>query len=194
MGHCCVGPVENELCGARRGMVAIHFDWAPLNSHRRPPHVAYCLPPPTPLTPANPCLCRSKLSNCTWYDRDSCCTDSEVTAIMDSQEAIPGASEACIDAFNMLMCWPCDPAQSGYYVDGALTLCLDFCERVYDGCDSFNEAYETAQAFCEAKGYRVQEETGAGCFNAAAALAPAWALLVAASAAVVSLRAPLGRR
>jgi hypothetical protein len=39
----------------------------------------------------------------------------EISSILSSVDAIPGASAACSDVFNLLLCWVCHPNQTVFY-------------------------------------------------------------------------------
>lgn len=94
---------------------------------------------------------------------------AEVTRIFDTQDPIPGASSACSDTFNLLMCWICSPAQSTFYQSGQLSVCLDLCTKLWSACAYMQTKYPAgATAMCHDLTYNVVSDSSAGtCFNAA---------------------------
>jgi hypothetical protein len=104
--------------------------------------------------------------------------------VMGLHPPLPGASAACIEEYNKLLCWICSPDQATFYSGGVLSVCDLFCDRLYAACGTqFGSGYSDGGGLCEAMGYSVRVwENSEPCFNAAARPPPpaAAALLLAA--------------
>lgn len=101
-----------------------------------------------------------------------CSYPNELTKIFDTQLPLPGASDECIDVFNLLQCWVCSPAQSSWYSSGILTICDTLCARLYNSCAYLSSKYTSAASMCQEMMFSVVHYDGSGaCFNSAPAAA-----------------------
>ncbi|XP_070560545.1 uncharacterized protein [Ptychodera flava] len=113
---------------------------------------------------------QASLSNCSWYSNMACCRRTEVTSVFGGMYAPYGASQACQDRLNYMMCYFCSPSQRDWY-DERLLICSEFCEDTFDRCKeaeyrgkSFGQMYKNGRKFCEAQAFQVVPGRQ-GCFN-----------------------------
>ncbi|KAL5013722.1 hypothetical protein ScPMuIL_007992 [Solemya velum] len=109
------------------------------------------------------------LVNCSWYVQKSCCKRTEVTSVFSSMLPLFGATEACKNRMNYLMCYFCSPEQHRWY-KGKVHVCHEFCASVYQNCKDashdglrIGETYQNGSSFCEAQNFEVVE--GTSCFK-----------------------------
>ncbi|XP_065182161.1 riboflavin-binding protein-like [Sycon ciliatum] len=148
---------------------------------------------------------KTNLGNCTWYEYSSCCERAEVSAVFAEMLSLQGASQACRNRVNYMMCYFCDPRQRTFLVTvpRQASICSDFCDETYNECSgalhngmSLSSRYATGKSFCEANFFRYGTNTrscmpfNASAFSAASHLhtsqySTAPMLLVSAGLAII---------
>ena len=105
------------------------------------------------------------LQNCTWFKENSCCQQQEIAATFGRVKPLKGASPACQKYINYLMCYICAPNQNIYYQKERLTVCREFCDSLYEACNSavlkgsvIHELYNSGEEFCISRRFKVSEE------------------------------------
>ncbi len=105
------------------------------------------------------------LKNCTWYQNNSCCLKQEIAATFGRVKPLKGASQHCQKYINYLMCYICAPNQNTFYSKERLTVCLEFCDKLYDACKSatlkgsiIGKLYPGGREFCESRRFQVATE------------------------------------
>ena len=105
------------------------------------------------------------LKNCTWYKNNSCCLQQEIAATFDTVKPLKGASQQCQKYINYLMCYICAPNQNLFYSKERLTVCLEFCDKLYSACSSatlkgsiIGTLYPDGRAFCESRRFQVSTQ------------------------------------
>ena len=58
---------------------------------------------------------QGNLINCSWYADNACCQRTEVTSVFGDMYPLYGASTACTNHLNYLMCYFCSPEQYKWY-------------------------------------------------------------------------------
>jgi hypothetical protein len=111
------------------------------------------------------------LKNCTWYRENSCCLQSEIDSTFSKVKPLIGSSELCQKYLNYLMCYICAPNQFKFYGKERLTVCLEYCDKMYQACaeailkgSKINEIYMNGQEFCESRRYNVDKTNKEDCF------------------------------
>jgi len=128
----------------------------------------------------NPQNRHKQLSNCSWYDRNCCCQDSEQQAVIATALPYPGASHTCIHTLNLLFCYPCSPDQWKWYINETLVVCPSFCDRLYSACKSasidgelIQNRFTTGPGLCQYHQFKVDTTgTNHNCFNSGNSLVP----------------------
>ena len=110
------------------------------------------------------------LINCSWYADNSCCKRTEVTSVFSSMYRLYGASEACKNQMNYIMCYFCSPMQYQWFKKSA-EVCSSFCKSIYKECmnaeyngKAIGEAYKDGKSFCEAQRF-IYVERESNCFD-----------------------------
>ncbi|XP_014779163.1 uncharacterized protein LOC106875502 isoform X2 [Octopus bimaculoides] len=110
------------------------------------------------------------LVNCSWYAPNACCKRTEVTSVFSNMYPLYGASKACMNRMNYLMCYFCSPEQ-GIWYHGKMSVCEEYCVDIYNECrlasyegTSIGSAYGNGTAFCNAQNFDVVEGTH-NCFE-----------------------------
>jgi hypothetical protein len=111
------------------------------------------------------------LKNCTWYKENSCCLQSEIESTFSKVKPLIGSSELCQQYLNKLMCYICAPNQYKFYGKERLTVCVQFCDQMYDACSHailkgyrINEIYSNGSEFCQSRRYNVHFHSQENCF------------------------------
>ena len=111
------------------------------------------------------------LKNCTWYKENSCCLQSEIESTFSKVKSLIGSSELCQQYLNNLMCYICAPNQFRFYGKERLTVCVQFCNQMYDACAEailkgyrINEIYSNGSEFCLSRRYNVEYKQKDNCF------------------------------
>ena len=109
------------------------------------------------------------LKNCTWFKEKSCCQQQEIKATFGRMKPLKGASVECQKYINYLMCYICAPNQNIFYRQERLTVCVDFCDKLYDACRSailkgsiIGKLYESGEEFCHSRRFQVETKD---CFS-----------------------------
>lgn len=111
------------------------------------------------------------LKNCTWYSKHACCQQIEIDYGFSSVKPPQGASAECLLQLNYLMCYICDPGQYKFYRNEYLTVCLEFCDTLYDACKdailkgSAISLYGSGKEFCESRRFLVKDKESGECFS-----------------------------
>ena len=150
-----------------------------------------------------------RLSNCSWYSKNTCCSAEDVLRVSHSDPEIKlsGTTRGCRDVLHLLMCAPCSPDQSVIFVSSMVSafpvheiqVCERFCDRLLSACGSALLVLAGGQApdrvdalfrqdglgFCDAVGLRtVKESEDAYCFSSARG---SWRRVSSLVAALVAL-------
>lgn len=114
------------------------------------------------------------LVNCSWYVNKACCKTTEVTSVFSTMMPLYGASKACQNQMNYMMCFFCDPDQHTWYNEETgkkVHICADFCRSVYQSCKTaeyegsdIGDYYQNETAFCQAQNFHLVEGKK-NCFN-----------------------------
>ena len=111
------------------------------------------------------------LRNCTWYKENSCCYNEEIAYAFSQLSPIPVADEKCTQHLNYLYCYICAPNQNTFLSKSTLTVCVSFCNRLYQACGSaflkgerVKEKYQSGKEFCESRRFEVANDSSGGCF------------------------------
>lgn len=132
------------------------------------------------------------LQNCTWYRSKSCCLSKELSIIFDNIPPPTGANKKCLGLLNRLMCFVCAPNQNLFYRDERLTVCIEFCDNIYEACgdatlkgSQIKDTYNTGTEFCLSRKFIVASEMSEKCFmpadldvESSAGLVPVQGLLI----------------
>ena len=104
------------------------------------------------------------LKNCTWFKGNSCCQEQEIKATFGRMKPLKGASVECQKYINYLMCYICAPNQNLFYRQERLTVCVEFCDKLYDACQTailkgsiIGKLYENGKEFCLSRRFQVEE-------------------------------------
>ena len=83
-----------------------------------------------------------------------------------------GSSEICQKYLNNLMCYICAPNQFKFYGKERLTVCTQFCDKMYDACaeailkgSKINEIYSNGEEFCKSRRYNTGDIKQDNCFS-----------------------------
>ncbi len=102
------------------------------------------------------------LKNCTWFKGNSCCQQQEIKATFERMKPLKGASVECQKYINYLMCYICAPNQNLFYRQERLTVCVEFCDKLYDACRSailkgsiIGNLYSDGRGFCLSRRFQV---------------------------------------
>jgi hypothetical protein len=133
------------------------------------------------------------LKNCTWYKENSCCLQSEIESTFSKVfilflfvrpihclnksinlfkvKPLIGSSELCQKYLNNLMCYICAPNQFKFYGKERLTVCLEYCDQMYNACGDailkgsrINNIYTSGEDFCKNRRYNVDRRNKDNCF------------------------------
>lgn len=111
------------------------------------------------------------LKNCTWYKENSCCLQREIESTFSKVKPLIGSSIKCQKYLNNLMCYICAPNQFKFYGKERLTVCLEYCNLMYDACSDailkgakIREIYENGEEFCESRRYNIDQLEKDRCF------------------------------
>lgn len=112
------------------------------------------------------------LKNCSWYKENSCCHDEEIDFAFRQLTPLVGASENCSQYLNYLYCYICAPNQNTFFKDFTLTVCEEFCDRVYGVCKNallkgrkIRHAYRNGKEFCKGRRFETDKEANGRCFT-----------------------------
>ena len=115
---------------------------------------------------------QSNLRNCTWYKDNSCCYDEEIAFAFGQLSSIPNAEAKCVTQLNYLYCYICAPDQNTFFFQSTLTVCEEFCDKLYQACgdarlkgEKMKEKYGSGKEFCERRRFKVAKMASKGCFN-----------------------------
>lgn len=111
------------------------------------------------------------LKNCTWYKENSCCLQREIESTFSKVKPLIGSSIKCQKYLNNLMCYICAPNQFKFYGKERLTVCLEYCNLMYEACSDailkgakIREIYENGEDFCESRRYNIDQLEKDRCF------------------------------
>lgn len=111
------------------------------------------------------------LKNCTWYKDNSCCLQREIESTFSKVKPLIGSSIKCQKYLNNLMCYICAPNQFKFYGKERLTVCLEYCDLMYEACSDailkgakIREIYENGEEFCESRRYNIDRFEKDQCF------------------------------
>ena len=116
------------------------------------------------------------LRNCTYFRSDACCNAAEVEMALGPSMAQAGLMLEAIDIepsyshlqcrnhIDYMMCFFCSPKQGSWSdVNGRVTVCAGFCNRIYTACararwrgKRLHDLYANGRAFCEAQNFVVK--------------------------------------
>ena len=82
-----------------------------------------------------------------------------------------GSSELCQKYLNNLMCYICAPNQFKFYGKERLTVCIEYCDKMYNACGDailkgsrINNIYTSGEDFCKNRRYNVDVKNRDKCF------------------------------
>lgn len=112
------------------------------------------------------------LKNCTWYNENACCLQTELDLIFPEVLPLLGASDKCSRYTNFLMCYVCAPDQNLFYNDERLTVCEAFCDKWFAACGEaklkgmkIKGLFKSGREFCQARKFSVGDTSGLNCFS-----------------------------
>ena len=113
------------------------------------------------------------LTNCTWFDKNSCCRENEVRHIFAQVRPLIGSSAECTRFLNVLMCYVCSPLQYRFYRSERLHVCLSYCDRMYKACATalmkgipVGELYANGREFCLSRRFEINDVyNSSSCFS-----------------------------
>lgn len=115
---------------------------------------------------------QENLGNCSWYKESSCCYDEEIEFAFRQLTPLIGASGDCLKYLNYLYCYICAPNQNTFFKDFTLTVCREFCDRVYDSCKNavlkgrkIKYIYKNGEQFCKGRRFETDMEANGKCFT-----------------------------
>lgn len=145
-------------CAAERGVNS-------LSTHKEP--LKYC-----PYFKNRGPSKQDNLRNCSWYKENSCCFDEEIEFAFRQLTPLAGASKDCSQNLNYLYCYICAPNQNMFFKDFTLTVCQEFCDRVYSACKSallkgrkIRYVYKNGKEFCQGRRFETDKEANGKCFT-----------------------------
>lgn len=110
------------------------------------------------------------LTNCTWFQKNSCCLQHEIDVSFSRVKPLIGATQDCQKYTNYLMCYICAPNQNEFYKKERLTVCESFCDLLYEFCkfailkgNQIKQLYGSGKEFCLSRRFRVGQNTN--CFS-----------------------------
>lgn len=111
------------------------------------------------------------LKNCTWYKENSCCLQAEIESTFSKVKPLIGSSPLCQQYLNNLMCYICAPNQFKFYGKERLTVCRQFCDKMYEACadailkgSKINEIYQNGEEFCKSRRFNIDDIEKDKCF------------------------------
>lgn len=111
------------------------------------------------------------LKNCTWYSKKSCCLQQEIDTSFATMKPLIGSSPECLLYINYLMCYICAPSQNTFYMGRNLTVCKEFCDRLYSACQFatlkgsiIGKSYSNGTEFCTRRRFLVSTDS-TKCFS-----------------------------
>lgn len=115
---------------------------------------------------------QDNLRNCSWYKESSCCYDEEIEFAFRQLTPLVGASVDCSQYLNYLYCYICAPHQNSFFKDSTLTVCEEFCDRVYGACKDallkgrkIKSIYKSGKEFCKGRRFETEKEANGKCFT-----------------------------
>lgn len=112
------------------------------------------------------------LRNCSWYKDNSCCYDEEIDFAFRQLTPLIGASQDCSQYLNYLYCYICAPNQNTFFKDFTLTVCEEFCDRVYGACKGaqlkgrkISNIYKNGKEFCKGRRFETDKLANGKCFS-----------------------------
>ncbi|UJR36410.1 hypothetical protein I4U23_029133 [Adineta vaga] len=113
------------------------------------------------------------LTNCTWFQENSCCRENEVRHIFSQVRPLIGSSAECSQFLNILMCYVCSPWQYRFYRSERLHVCLSYCDRMYTACATalmkgipVSELYANGREFCLSRRFEISDvHNSSSCFS-----------------------------
>lgn len=115
---------------------------------------------------------QENLRNCSWYKENSCCHDEEIEFAFRQLTPLAGASSDCAQYMNYLYCYICAPNQNSFFKDFTLTVCEEFCDRIYSACKNavlkgrkLKYMYKSGKEFCIARRFETDKEANGRCFT-----------------------------
>lgn len=115
---------------------------------------------------------QENLRNCSWYKENSCCHDEEIEFAFRQLTPLAGASSDCGQYMNYLYCYICAPNQNSFFKDFSLTVCEEFCDRIYSACKNavlkgrkIKHMYQSGKEFCKARRFETEKEADGRCFT-----------------------------
>lgn len=115
---------------------------------------------------------QDNLRNCSWYKDNSCCFDEEIDFAFRQLTPLVGANKDCSQYLNYLYCYICAPNQNTFFKDFTLTVCEEFCDRVYSACKNallkgrkISNVYRNSEEFCKGRRFKTDKEANGRCFT-----------------------------
>lgn len=115
---------------------------------------------------------QDNLRNCSWYSENSCCHDEEIDSAFRQLTPLVSASGDCNQHLNYLYCYICAPNQNTFFKDFTLTVCEEFCDRVYSACKNallkgrkIRNVYKNGKEFCKGRRFETDKEANGRCFT-----------------------------
>lgn len=115
---------------------------------------------------------QDSLRNCSWYKENSCCYDEEIEFAFRQLTPLVGTTSECAQYMNYLYCYICAPNQNTFFKDFTLTVCEEFCNRIYSACENavlkgrkIKYIYRNGQDFCKARRFQTDKEDNGRCFT-----------------------------
>ncbi|CAF1585343.1 unnamed protein product [Adineta ricciae] len=113
------------------------------------------------------------LTNCTWFQENSCCRENEVRHIFSQVRPLIGSSAECSQFLNILMCYVCSPLQYHFYRSERLHVCSSYCDRMYKACATalmkgipVGELYANGREFCLSRRFEISDiSNSSSCFS-----------------------------
>ena len=113
---------------------------------------------------------RPTLTNCTWFQKNSCCLQHEIDVSFSRVKPLIGATQDCQKYTNYLMCYICAPNQNEFYKKELLTVCESFCDLLYEFCkfailkgNQIKQLYGSGKDFCLSRRFLVGQDNN--CFS-----------------------------
>ncbi|KAJ7362050.1 hypothetical protein OS493_013138 [Desmophyllum pertusum] len=115
---------------------------------------------------------QDNLRNCSWYKENSCCHDEEIEFAFQQLTPLVSASSECAEYMNYLYCYICAPNQNTFFKDFTLTVCEEFCDRLYSACKNaelkgrkIKYIYKNGKGFCKGRRFEMDKEANGRCFT-----------------------------
>ena len=115
---------------------------------------------------------QDNLRNCSWYKDSACCYDEEIDFAFRQLTPLIGASQDCSQNLNYLYCYICAPNQNMFFQEFTLTVCEEFCDRVFSSCKGaqlkgrkIGNIYKNGTEFCKGRRFQTDKQANGKCFT-----------------------------